>query len=254
MAAGSRSDPINEGIRMTARLDAFTLQDVLDMIDRSQSVTVVSNGHYIVIDDDPNAVAAAETEMAELAQIILPAQGQLLGYDNTDSATTSSPVPVIGYVSHGINDGPGGLDTEYIENQLGFELARGAVFQTYESFNAQTFTEGASQSQGLVAEWIAIGGTAGLGHVSEPYARRENITNENIFYDMLAPGGLLLATNVDSSNPNRNSMDFVLEWHLVHRNQAQLQALNPDRATPNSFCVKHESTGVNIFIEVRKPQ
>ena len=30
------------------------------------------------------------------------------------------------------------------------------------------------------------------------------------FYDLLAPGGLLIGTNVDSSNPNRNSMDFIL--------------------------------------------
>ena len=75
----------------------------------------------------------------------------------------------------------------------------------------------------------------------------------NILYDMLAPNGLLLATNVHQSNPNRNSMDFFLEWHLVHRNRAQLERLRPDRAPEGSFRGKQELTGVNVFIEVRKP-
>jgi extracellular factor (EF) 3-hydroxypalmitic acid methyl ester biosynthesis protein len=75
----------------------------------------------------------------------------------------------------------------------------------------------------------------------------------NILYDMLAPHGLLLATNVDASNPNRNSMDFFLEWHLIHRNRAQLEYLRPDLAPQGSCFEKHESTGVNIFLEVRKP-
>ncbi len=75
----------------------------------------------------------------------------------------------------------------------------------------------------------------------------------NIFYDLLAPGGLLIATNVDSSNPSKNWMEYVVEWHLVYRNDAMLQSLSPDAAPPGSFTVKGDSTRVNIFIEVRKP-
>lgn len=75
----------------------------------------------------------------------------------------------------------------------------------------------------------------------------------NIFYDLLAPGGLLIATNVDASKPFRHSMEFILEWHLICRNQPQIAALNPDKAPPGAFTVTHESTGVNIFLEVRKP-
>ena len=69
----------------------------------------------------------------------------------------------------------------------------------------------------------------------------------------LAPGGLLIATNVDASKPFRHSMEFILEWHLICRNQPQIAALNPDKAPPGAFTVTHESTGVNIFLEVRKP-
>lgn len=75
----------------------------------------------------------------------------------------------------------------------------------------------------------------------------------NIFYDLLAPGGLLIATNVDASKPFRHSMEFILEWHLICRNQAQFAALNPEKAPPGEFSVTHEQTGVNVFIEVRKP-
>src|SRR6185295_5694668 len=76
----------------------------------------------------------------------------------------------------------------------------------------------------------------------------------NLFYDMLAPGGLLVATNVDSSNPARHQMEYFMEWHLVYRNGSQLATLAPDNAPPGSFTVKSDSTGVNIFIEVRKPE
>lgn len=75
----------------------------------------------------------------------------------------------------------------------------------------------------------------------------------NIFYDMLAPGGLVVATNVDSSNPIRNVMEYIFEWHLVYRNNDQFEALKPDAAQPGTFTVKADHTGANIFIEVRKP-
>lgn len=75
----------------------------------------------------------------------------------------------------------------------------------------------------------------------------------NIFYDILEPGGLLIATNVDASNPSRNGMESLLEWHLIYRSSAQLNTLMPDRAPPGSVHFRSDETGVNVFIEVRKP-
>jgi extracellular factor (EF) 3-hydroxypalmitic acid methyl ester biosynthesis protein len=75
----------------------------------------------------------------------------------------------------------------------------------------------------------------------------------NIFYELLEPGGLLVATNVESSNPSRNGMEYLLEWHLIYRTPLQLQGLIPDRAPPRSFILKTDDTGINVFIEVRKP-
>ncbi len=192
-----RSDPINENIRLTSRLDGYTLQDVTGMIDRAQQAFVVPFGQTVVVDDHPNAPASSEAAMADLALSILPSHNQLTDYDATNSPIVTSSSPVLGYVSHGIHGGlpagvPGSLDqTGYIVDTLNFEYANGAVFHTYESFNAFSFdltSTSPATSQGQVAQWIAAGGTAGLGHVQEPTASKWTVTNEDIFFDMLLSG------------------------------------------------------------------
>lgn len=75
----------------------------------------------------------------------------------------------------------------------------------------------------------------------------------NIFHEWLAPGGLLLATNVDAAKPFRHSMEMLLEWHLNCRTRAQLETLLPESAAPETSRITAEDTGVNVFIEVRKP-
>jgi extracellular factor (EF) 3-hydroxypalmitic acid methyl ester biosynthesis protein len=76
----------------------------------------------------------------------------------------------------------------------------------------------------------------------------------DIFYDMLEPGGLLVATNVETSNPRRQTMEYVLDWHLFYRDRRQLERLKPDLASGGGFAIKSDPTGVNIYIEVRKPE
>ena len=75
----------------------------------------------------------------------------------------------------------------------------------------------------------------------------------DIFYALLEPGGFLVATNIDASNPSRYGMEYLLDWHLIHRNSTQLSTLIPDRAALEGVEVKSDETGVNIYIEVRKP-
>ena len=75
----------------------------------------------------------------------------------------------------------------------------------------------------------------------------------NIFYNWLAPGGLLVATNVDSCQPFRNMLEFVLDWHLIYRDTKRGANLLPERAPADALTTKRDSTSVNIFIEVRKP-
>jgi extracellular factor (EF) 3-hydroxypalmitic acid methyl ester biosynthesis protein len=74
----------------------------------------------------------------------------------------------------------------------------------------------------------------------------------NIFYSMLEPGGLLVATNVDASNPSRNTMEYLLEWHLTYRTEKQMAALIPDQAPVASADIGSDETGVNLYLQVRK--
>ncbi len=76
----------------------------------------------------------------------------------------------------------------------------------------------------------------------------------NVLYDWVAPGGLLITTNVDASNPRRLTMDYIMEWHLIYRNQNELFALKP-KGISNDLCkVKSDDTGVNIYFEAQKPK
>ena len=73
------------------------------------------------------------------------------------------------------------------------------------------------------------------------------------FYDMVAPGGLLVATNVEPSNPLRHGMEQLLDWHLIYRNEHQLRELTPRGAARENIIIRTDPTGVNLFMEVRKP-
>jgi extracellular factor (EF) 3-hydroxypalmitic acid methyl ester biosynthesis protein len=74
----------------------------------------------------------------------------------------------------------------------------------------------------------------------------------NHFYSLLAPGGLLVATNVDPVNPIRNIMEYIFEWHLIYRDGKQLRGLAPDQGIADLISVKAETSSSNVFIEVRK--
>lgn len=192
-----RSAPVNEGIRLAARLDGYSVQDVIDIIDRAQSAYVWPTQHTVIVDDDPTAAATLEDAMDRLSQQVLPSLGQVFDYNNSTTSITAAAGPVIGYTGHGTHAGlpfgePGNLrDTGYINTALDFDLANGAVFHSYESFNAITFDPNSTaqqSAQGQVGQWIAIGGTAALGHVQEPGASKWSITNEDVFFDMLLNG------------------------------------------------------------------
>lgn len=79
----------------------------------------------------------------------------------------------------------------------------------------------------------------------------------SILYEMLTPGGLLVATNVSAalndSRPFRFSMEYMLDWHLVYRSGTQVRALIPERAPADLAQSCAEETGTNVFLEIRKP-
>lgn len=70
------------------------------------------------------------------------------------------------------------------------------------------------------------------------------------FHELVAPGGLLIATNVDPSNPIQHWLGYLLEWHLIYRDARHMLDLSPAREEAR---VLADVTGVNVFLEVRKP-
>jgi extracellular factor (EF) 3-hydroxypalmitic acid methyl ester biosynthesis protein len=76
----------------------------------------------------------------------------------------------------------------------------------------------------------------------------------NLMYEWVAPGGLLVATNVEPGNPLRHGMEHLLDWHLIYRNGPQMGTLKPQSAAEDDTRVCSDDTGVNVFIEVRKPR
>lgn len=183
-AGFDRTDPDNEGIRLTARLDGFTAADVIASIDRAQQAYIVPTQQLVIVDDDPGAPAASVDTMPQLASSVLPSHGQALVYNQTTADILGAAKPVIGYVSHGSY----AAGTGFIDDMT-FDIAAGAVFHTWESFNAYSFTSGNNRAgQSLVGEWLAAGGTAALGHVEEPSASASSVANEDIFFDMLLSG------------------------------------------------------------------
>lgn len=60
-------------------------------------------------------------------------------------------------------------------------------------------------------------------------------------------GGKLLVTNVHTSNPERFSMEHILEWYLIYRDEAKMKAILPDSCSGTN--VFTDPTGVNVFAE-----
>ncbi|OYY52862.1 MAG: SAM-dependent methyltransferase [Polaromonas sp. 24-62-144] len=60
-------------------------------------------------------------------------------------------------------------------------------------------------------------------------------------------GGHILVTNVHTSNPERNGMEHILEWHLIYRDERQLESVLPTRRSGTQLYT--DVTGVNVFAE-----
>ncbi|MBL0920487.1 MAG: methyltransferase domain-containing protein [Hydrogenophaga sp.] len=72
------------------------------------------------------------------------------------------------------------------------------------------------------------------------------------FVARTAAGGAVLVTNVHSSNPQRNVMEHLLEWHLIYRDEAGLEAVLP--APRDDTRLYTDETGVNVFAEFQVPR
>jgi extracellular factor (EF) 3-hydroxypalmitic acid methyl ester biosynthesis protein len=75
-----------------------------------------------------------------------------------------------------------------------------------------------------------------------------------VCWEWLAPGGLLVATNVDNSKPFRHMLEFLLDWHLNYRDRVQMLKLVPPEIPEEARRLTSDPTGVNLFLEIRRPE
>jgi extracellular factor (EF) 3-hydroxypalmitic acid methyl ester biosynthesis protein len=75
-----------------------------------------------------------------------------------------------------------------------------------------------------------------------------------VFYKLTAPGGLVLVTNVDTCNPSRCWMEYMVDWLLVYRNATKMRQIMPSEIAGDIVRVFSELSSVNVFAEIRKPQ
>ncbi|MCS5539976.1 MAG: class I SAM-dependent methyltransferase [Roseibacillus sp.] len=85
-------------------------------------------------------------------------------------------------------------------------------------------------------------------YLSQRVCRRLN----DLFARLLAPGGLMLVTNVSDTKPSRAWMEFVLEWNLIYRDDAAMMEIAPLNGGQFETALNRDETGVNLFLEVRK--
>jgi extracellular factor (EF) 3-hydroxypalmitic acid methyl ester biosynthesis protein len=75
-----------------------------------------------------------------------------------------------------------------------------------------------------------------------------------LFYELVAPAGLVLVSNVHVNNPSRGWMEYMVDWHLIYRDADKMNAILPHYVPKEQVRIFVESIGVNIFAEIRKPE
>lgn len=176
MTAAGRFTHKDYPIFLVTRLDAFTVQEALGLVDKS--LAAAKDGR-IVLDQQDKLVDRTGEEWLKTASDRLKAQG--VG-DRVVFETTVKGVrgvaPVLGYYSWGSND-PGNRVRKF---DLGF--VPGSIASMFVSTDARTFKEPpatwtpgdsndparqfAGSAQSLIGDLIREGATGVAGHVSEP--------------------------------------------------------------------------------------
>jgi uncharacterized protein (TIGR03790 family) len=165
---------------LVSRLDAYNINDVFSIIDKSVNADTSGNSWYI-LDDYPDKWY----DWMPQANEILTSLSFNVNYDTTSSPIIENPSGnVIGYCGHGVH---AGNPYPFILSTLNLNYSNGAIFSTYESYNGWSFYDGPHQgNQNYISDFISAGGTGGIGHVYEPFSG--GIPHEEILFARYAIG------------------------------------------------------------------
>jgi uncharacterized protein (TIGR03790 family) len=173
------------GIYLVTRLDAYTLDQVFQMIDRSGPATRVSRASQFVLDEDPswNATLPSLNNNLKTTRSALENKGETVCFDSTGVFLTNR-TNVIGYASWGSNDDSASAYSQYaIPHNTWVD---GAIAETYVSTSGRTFQAPPEYGQSLVADLIAEGASGAKGYVYEPFSSAMALTQ--VLFDRYTSG------------------------------------------------------------------
>ena len=159
---------------LVTRLDGRSRQDVFASIDRAQNIEIDPSQCLIIL--DANARGGLDRADYQRTSVLLRKAGWNVLYDSTEEFITGDELdrPVLAYASYGKNDW-GGDEPESTDYIASFDFVPGAIFNTLESFNGRDFggagdRPNAGKVQTQLSDFIAAGGTLGIGNVWEPFS------------------------------------------------------------------------------------
>ena len=162
-------------IYLVTRLDGFTVEDVLGMIDRG--LEPASHGR-ILLDQKADPRSPADRWLGDAAAAVAAADPDRVLLDATTRGVTGEQ-ELLGYYSWGSSD------PALRKRDLALEFAPGAIGGSYVGTSARTFTEPpqeweiglwndratyhAQTPESLTGDLIRAGITGAAGHVADPY-------------------------------------------------------------------------------------
>lgn len=149
---------------LVTRLDGFSVQTVLKLVDRSLNTSMNPNTGYFVLDDaekEYTQFSVAADQLKRMGAKIYPDP-----FENSQKNYFTAPDSIYGYVGHGTY---ANIPANYIDSLFKFKYANGSLFSSYESFNGSTFRTKTSW-QGLIAQFLEKGGSGAIGNVFEPWS------------------------------------------------------------------------------------
>ncbi|MAX23180.1 MAG: SAM-dependent methyltransferase [Phycisphaeraceae bacterium] len=72
-----------------------------------------------------------------------------------------------------------------------------------------------------------------------------------LFYQWVNPGGMVAITNVHPKHSIKGFLEHIQEWVVILRTEDELLRLAGDLGTRK---IESEPTGINVFLDIRKPQ
>ncbi|MBI5475060.1 MAG: TIGR03790 family protein, partial [Ignavibacteriae bacterium] len=154
------------GVYLVTRLDAYTVQEVIELIDRSGPNRMADPTSPFLFDQDPSWSSPLNTYLAR-AKTALDAKGKTTLLD-ASSVYQTNKQGLAGYISWGSNDHYQQL---YTQNAIPHNTyIPGAIAETYVSTSGRSFENPPSYGQSLIADLIREGVSGAKGYVYEPYS------------------------------------------------------------------------------------